>query len=209
MDLRIKLNDLKVIEDYARFRQPQLAKCIIVRAWERINQLRPLIGPPRKFEIFDYPYDALTEKIKINTIVGMRRKSEKGFSDTKMILTDDTKMVITELYDLERDSIIVYTDGSRGEHSRSTGAIVFENNDYGYKVSLNGLCSSYTAEAFAIKAALEIIVNRDFDRCTDMIVFSDCKSVLETIKNNHLNVYKNVILRKSETCNTDSRGCII
>ncbi|KYN28599.1 hypothetical protein ALC57_01991 [Trachymyrmex cornetzi] len=60
-----------------------------------------MIGPPKKFEIFDCSYDALTEKIEIDTLVGMRRKSEKGFTDMKMI------QVITELYDLDRDSVIL------------------------------------------------------------------------------------------------------
>ncbi|KYN29936.1 hypothetical protein ALC57_00606 [Trachymyrmex cornetzi] len=112
-ELRTKLSNLKAADNYARFRQPQLAKCIIVKAWERIVQLRLVIGPPKKFEIFDCSYDALTEKIEIDTLVGMRRKSEKGFTDMKMI------QVITELYDLDRDSVIIqlYIQTAQDENS--------------------------------------------------------------------------------------------
>ncbi|XP_018312911.1 uncharacterized protein [Mycetomoellerius zeteki] len=84
-ELRIKFNDLKAAENFVRFRRPQLVKCVIVKAWERISQLRSVIGPPKKFEIFDRPYDALTEKIEIDLLVGMRRKLEEEFSDMKMI----------------------------------------------------------------------------------------------------------------------------
>ncbi|XP_071653413.1 uncharacterized protein [Temnothorax longispinosus] len=52
-------------------------------------------------------------------------------------------------------------------------------------------CSSYTAEAFAVKSALQLMTIQKENRGTDIVILSDCKSVLQAIQNNHLNVHKN------------------
>ncbi|XP_071579564.1 uncharacterized protein [Temnothorax nylanderi] len=58
-------------------------------------------------------------------------------------------------------------------------------------MSLPFMCSSYTAEAFAVKSALQLMLLQSAYRKRDIVIFSDCKSVLQSISNNHLNVHKN------------------
>lgn len=52
-------------------------------------------------------------------------------------------------------------------------------------------CSTFTAEAFAIKAALEIVAKDNKSTKKNIIIFSDCKAVLQGINNNRLNIYHN------------------
>ncbi|XP_071579733.1 uncharacterized protein [Temnothorax nylanderi] len=87
---------------------------------------------------------------------------------------------------------IVFTDGSYDENKRSTAAsLVICDQDEAYKISLPYLCSSFTAEAFAVKSALQLTSTQSEHRKRDIVVLSDCKSVLQGICNNHLNVHKN------------------
>lgn len=62
------------------------------------------------------------------------------------------------------------------------------------------MCSIYTAEAFAIKTALEIIITKIYsigeDRCKDIIIFSDCQAVLKAISRNYIGVYENKYILK-------------
>ncbi|XP_071572448.1 uncharacterized protein, partial [Temnothorax nylanderi] len=121
----------------------------------------------------------------VNLSIGKERKSSK-FPDHLLIRK------IIDQYDLDPTPEIIYTDGSYNETGRSTGAsMVICDQDFAYKMSLPYLCSSYTAEAFAIKSALQLIKCQITSRNRDIIVLSDCKSVLESIYNNHINVHKN------------------
>lgn len=52
-------------------------------------------------------------------------------------------------------------------------------------------CSSYTAEAFAIKAALEIMYNEVENPAKHIIIMSDSQAVLKAYQNNILSVYHN------------------
>ncbi|XP_071577284.1 uncharacterized protein [Temnothorax nylanderi] len=58
-------------------------------------------------------------------------------------------------------------------------------------MSLPYLCTSYTAEAFAVKSTLPLMRIQSQSRDRDIVILSDCKSVLVSIHNNHLNVHKN------------------
>lgn len=52
-----------------------------------------------------------------------------------------------EQYELEDDYQIIFTDGSVQEGKKSTGVgIVFDETEVAYKVSINKVCSAYTAE---------------------------------------------------------------
>ncbi|XP_071574599.1 uncharacterized protein [Temnothorax nylanderi] len=97
-----------------------------------------------------------------------------------------------ECYNLNPDPEIIYTDGSFSNSSRSTGAgIVICDQDVAYKMSLPRLCSSFTAEAFAVCAALQLMWAQRDRRNNEIIILSDCQSVVKSINNNHLNVHKN------------------
>ncbi|XP_024879116.1 uncharacterized protein LOC112459311 [Temnothorax curvispinosus] len=53
------------------------------------------------------------------------------------------------------------------------------------------MCSSYTAEAFAVMVALRLLLCQIEKRAKDMVILSDCKSVLMSIRSNILDVYRN------------------
>ncbi|XP_024892757.1 uncharacterized protein LOC112468000, partial [Temnothorax curvispinosus] len=79
--------------------------------------------------------------------------------------------------------------------SNATGSgIVFEERNEAFYVSLPSHSSSFTAEAFAVKAALEKV---EYEKAqgknigNSILILSDCQSVLKAIKNNRLDVYKN------------------
>lgn len=90
---------------------------------------------------------------------------------------------------------MIYTDGSKPKDNQSTGAsLVLDNKETAYVASLARQCSVFTAEAFAIKMALEYMeqeyVSANIE-IKDIIIFSDCQSVLKEITNNILTVYQN------------------
>ncbi|XP_071581229.1 uncharacterized protein [Temnothorax nylanderi] len=170
-------------ECWARFRQPMYRFSLLSEIWRKSLPLRTYIGETRGPEIFGGSFKAQTFVPKINLTIGRDRK-ERKFSDQELM-----RRVRSE-YGLLQNSEIIFTDGSFDEESRSTGAgIVICDRDIAYKISLPYMCSSYTAEVFAIRSAL--MVMKQQCNCRDIVILSDCKSALLAIKNNHLNVHKN------------------
>lgn len=184
-----KLDSLIDLENYHIFRYPRTKKNIIVEVWETIRHIHDRLGTARGFEIFDANYEAMTRKILVDCEIGYRRKSEE---------LDDGEFVnsIIEKFGLfGSPTIIFYIDGFRSDGSFSTGAgVVVENRDIAYSISLPKECSSFTAEAFAIKTVLDIIYNATFFIEKDIIIFSDCQAVIFAIENNHISVYKNMYI---------------
>lgn len=87
---------------------------------------------------------------------------------------------------------IIYTDGSKSKIGKAVGAsIIIEDRDIAYKISLPRKCSSYTAEAFAIKAVLELMYNEKDNTAKHIVVMSDSQAVLKAYQNNIFNVYHN------------------
>lgn len=89
----------------------------------------------------------------------------------------------------------MYTDGSRSEDSISTGAsVVCDEEEAAHYVSMSKNCSIFTAEAFAVKTALDILLqlfrNKTYKQ-DNVVIFSDCQGVLKALKNNRLSVYHN------------------
>ncbi|XP_024882476.1 uncharacterized protein LOC112464669 [Temnothorax curvispinosus] len=91
----------------------------------------------------------------------------------------------------------IYTDRSRIEGNPSVGAgiVIEEEEEDAYYASLPKNSSVYTAEAYAINAALRKIedkLERENKEEEEMIIIlSDNQGVIKAIKNNRLDVYKN------------------
>lgn len=142
------------------------------------------MGERKRFEIFDAKYE-VTRKIKIDLVTG-RYRLEEDSKDEELIDR------ILKKHKLKDNTMIIYTDSSKKKEGKATGAsIVIEDQEVAYKISMNKACSSFTAETFAIKSALELLEKEAKDRSEDVIILTDSKSTLQAIKNNHLNVYKN------------------
>ncbi|XP_071634789.1 uncharacterized protein [Temnothorax longispinosus] len=185
-DLCTKIEELVQNEDYARYRQPLHQRSIIGEAWRRIKWCRKKMGPRRKFEIFDMEYDMVTQKVNIDLSTGYCRKRKEVTADAQLIEK------IKNTHGLEEGFTIIYTDGSKKKGGKSLGAsVVIEEQEEAYNISISKNCSTFTAEAIAIKAALEIMENEADNRPRDIAILSDAKAVLLAINNNHLSVYKN------------------
>lgn len=170
----------------ARYRQPTHKKSMIGEAWQQVKWMKNKVGDNRKYVIFNTKYKVVTKNIEVDLETGYYKKEEKNCSDEKLIEK------IFEKHEIKNQATIIYTDGSRRKSSRSTGAsLVIEEQEIAYKISMNKLYSSYTAEAFAIKAALELMEKEAEERPNTIVILTDSKSTLQAIKNNHLNVYKN------------------
>lgn len=68
---------------------------------------------------------------------------------------------------------------------------MFLNQETAYNIRLPKYCSIFTAEMFAIKAALEIIIRENNVRKKDIIILSDSRPALLALQNNNLSVYRN------------------
>ncbi|XP_071579545.1 uncharacterized protein [Temnothorax nylanderi] len=157
---------------------------LVSEIWRKLST-RVGIGLPRQFEVFQGSYGAHTFRSVVDLDIGKARKHNKD-SDSALVRN------IIRAYDLAASPEVIYTDGSYDESKRSTGAsLVICDQDVAYKISLPYICSSYTAEAFAIKSALQLMTIQAEYRKREIVIMSDCKSVLQSIRNNHLNVHKN------------------
>ncbi|KYN27894.1 hypothetical protein ALC57_02698 [Trachymyrmex cornetzi] len=183
-----RLDSLTDLENFHVFRYPLAKKSVIVEAWENIRGIHRIMGQNRRFEIFYTRYEALTKEVKIDCLTGYRRKREE-INDGEFI------DAVIEKFGLSMEPTIFYTDGSKSDDSIATGAgVVLEGSTTAYSISLPRECSSFTAEAFAIKAVLDIIYNECVSVKKDVIIFSDCQAVIKAINNNEINVYKNMYI---------------
>lgn len=158
---------------------------MITDAWETINSLKNKLGPTRKFEIYETDYWDNTREIQVDYSIGGRRK--RGEINDKQIVSEAIKV-----FKIAKSPTVMYTDGARSVNSISTGSsVIIEDQDTAYYSSSPKECSSFTAEAIAIKAAIDIIRTHMIEYKENIIIFSDCKSVLSAINSNLINVYQN------------------
>lgn len=184
-DLIDSVTELERTENIARLRQPAIKKDILSEAWIAVRKLEKKLGPSRKFEILDMNFEDTTYIAKVDINTGEYRKI-KDSTDKEL------KENIDKKHGTSKDAVVVYTDGSKREEGSATGAsIVFQNQEVAYNIGLPKDCSIYTAEAFAIKSALEVVYEDKSNKGKDIIILSDCKSVLQRIESNIVNVYTN------------------
>ncbi|XP_071582049.1 uncharacterized protein [Temnothorax nylanderi] len=186
-----KLRNLLDGENYVRYRQPTYRPSLLSEIWKKSSSHRHLIGPAGKFEIFRETFGAHTFRPMIDLSTGVLRKNEK-FSDRSLIDR------IKEKHDLSMDPECIFTDGSFSDSSRSTGAsIVVCDQEEVYRMSMPKLCSSFSAEAFAVYSALLLLWHQRQWRKNEAVILTDCQAVAKSIYNNHLNVHKNKYITES------------
>ncbi|KAK0160438.1 hypothetical protein PV328_007848 [Microctonus aethiopoides] len=179
------IEELTRAENYERYRQPNKNKSIIVEAWERIKWTRPKVGERKKFEIFEHDYEVITDKLEIDVHTGMYRQKQNS-SDSTLIKR------IQEVHKIEDEATLIFTDGSKRKGAKSTGAsVVIDNQETAYNISMPNQCSIFTAEAFAIKAALELMQQEADIRNRDIVILTDSLSVCQALENNVISVYHN------------------
>lgn len=57
------IEELTGAKNYARYRKPNNNKSILVEARERVKWTRPRVGERKKFEVFEYDYQVITDKL--------------------------------------------------------------------------------------------------------------------------------------------------
>lgn len=115
----------------------------------------------------------MTEEIEVEVEIGWKRKRRE---------LDDEGMIrkIMNKYDLDGNNIkIICTDESKTEKGRSA-AIVEEEQEEGFYVSMDKRCSVHIAEMFAIAKAIQ----KNYNVNKDLIVYSDAKSAVEGLMDN-------------------------
>ncbi|XP_024886453.1 uncharacterized protein LOC112463950, partial [Temnothorax curvispinosus] len=168
-----------------RYRQPTYLMSLMSRVWRRCAPVRTLIGPQRIHETFWEEFEAHDYVPVVDFTIGLLRKGNSEYSDASMI--ED----IIEKYQLSNEAEIVFTDGSHGPDWQATGdSIVIDGQDTAYKISMSKVCSSYTAEIFAINAALKLVKTSRETRNNHIVIMSDCKSALSAVQNNLISVHK-------------------
>lgn len=213
-DIKESIEELCRTETYYRHRRPLQMDGVLAKAWENVKRFSEELGKPKKgYDIWKHNYLSLTMDLNVDLEYGKQYAHiEKKAPLSRQVESlkyeeQDVKLIdgIIEKYDFKTRPLIIYTDGAKPEGSMSTGAsVVCDVEDTAYYMSLPKNCSSFTAEAFAIKASLEILLqafrNKRYKQ-KSVVIFSDCQGVLKTIKNNKLSVYYNpYILETRNLC---------
>lgn len=113
-----------------------------------------------------------------------------GKNTNSKITGEELVQMIKRNNDISSDCLIIYTDGSKIPASPSVGSAFYViEEEMGYYMSMNKVCSNYTAEACAIAKTLQWL-NQDILR-RDVMIFTDSKSCVEAVQNNNISMKPN------------------
>lgn len=138
IDLKNSLDNLRIKENYVRYRNPIVKKSIICEAWEYIRNISNNFGTPEPtFEVWKMDYEILTEKIEVDLLMSLTNQPNKQkCREPKSVETiigynkEDIDRIekVKKKYNIQGDALIAYTDGSRPKMTRATGAnVIFED----------------------------------------------------------------------------------
>nr|CAH7715725.1 unnamed protein product [Callosobruchus chinensis] len=156
-------------------------KCspMLVDAFINTNHLANYINPMDKYPLYNCPYDVFL----IQTAVITPTYTEN--------MDYNRSVLLAILADLE-SQMVIYTDGSKSEMGTGCAFYIPQIN-YCSSYRIPNLCSTFTAEAFAILRAIAWCWHQNITCAT---IVTDSKSVLEAIKNNPSKSYNNFLLCK-------------
>lgn len=113
---------------------------------------------------------------------GKRRRNEG--SDILII------QEITDVCEMEGDSVCVYKNGSIQENGLAVeGRVYVEEREKRWCIRIDKKMSVFLTEIFSISSALKLAKIEEESR--DVIILSDFLSAIQAVKNNRINVYKN------------------
>lgn len=180
-------------ESFHCYKRPMQITSILTKAWNNVKRYSYVLSEPEDgYTIWGMPYTTLTSTVEVDVEYGkqfssMERKNLTASELDSYAYGDQDYHLIEgaiEKYNMKSRLLIVYTDGSKLEGSPATGAgIVCDEEDIAYYMNMPKECSTFTAEAFAIKCALEIYYY-DLTKIknTDMITSSYFQIVREYLK---------------------------
>lgn len=202
-DLINSIEELCLKESLHRIKNRLQLDSIIVKAWNSLKKHTKSLGRTEEgFNIWKMNYNILTYNIRIDLEYGTQyfQLEKKSFETTNLELLsygDQDKALIGAMrkHNMTSRPLIIYTDGSRSEKSLSTEAnMVCDEENIAYYISMLKNCLIFTAETFAIKTVLNVLLHsyrsKGYEH-KNILIFSDCQGILKAMLNNNLSVYHN------------------
>lgn len=168
-----------------RLKTPRGNRMVINEAWRKVRKDREIVKRHNGYDIYNEDYWRLTERIKVELSIGEKRR--------KGIINDEMLEKIIKRYEMEKEKIIFFTEGSKTSKGKAVGApMVQEGEKDGYYFSMDKRCTIFTAEACAIaKGIQKWIIDKDNIKGKENLkIISDSLSVLKNISNNIISVYR-------------------
>ncbi|RLU23901.1 hypothetical protein DMN91_004109 [Ooceraea biroi] len=216
METKYSLMALSGAEHFARYRNPMQKLSVLTEAWDAVFRMSDILGPSQEgYPLWECSFQEVTEGIRVNFDIGSelanRKKADCDVPLQATQYTAEDLAIIRKVickHQLPNDPLVAYTDGSRLKGSLSTGAaVIMDEMETAYCASLPCECSVYTAECFAIWAALDLarttVGQEEYRSRRALIVFSDCSSALQALSSNRLNVFKNIYVLRARRVHFD------
>ncbi|XP_012535819.2 uncharacterized protein LOC105836376 [Monomorium pharaonis] len=132
-------------------------------------------------------YWDVTDNLMTDTEIG------NYYSIKDKIIEKELLQDIQEKYELNQDTIRIYTDGSKQEKEPSVGcAFIVESEERGYFMSLNNAATVFTAEACAIAKAMEWVYRQKLKQ--NILILTDSLSTVNVLSNNEISTTCNIYI---------------
>lgn len=176
------MNRVSRLESRDRLIAPRYGLDVFLRSYRELLKYKGEYEVGTGYELWDKDYWTLTRKVVGDLDIGKEWEHREG-RDEKL------EGLFKEKYQMDTDTIVIYTDASKQRAGKSVGVgVIVRSEGVGYEVSLNPKCSVFTGEIVGIEQALRLIADRDTDR--DVLVLTDSRSSVEIIKSNRMAVHK-------------------
>lgn len=175
------LNRLEILECRNNLNNPNGNRSVITESWRQVKKWKEDIDQTDGFTVHNKDYWVLTKQNLVNLEIGKNRKKEK-ISDQELLEE------FRQEYKLREDFLVIYTDGSKQEGKKSTGVgIAIEGKEVAYKISINKICSIFTAEAIGVEKAIGYVQENNVK--TDVVILTDSESVCKAISSNKIKMF--------------------
>lgn len=114
--------------------------------------------------------------------IGIERRENK-------INNEEMKKQIIDKFNIQSNYEAIFTDGSKSKKGISVGeGIYLEKTQIAYEMSMNKVCSVFTAELVAVQAAL--CVGLSLEQKQDIVILTDSEAAIKAILNNDISANK-------------------
>lgn len=175
------MNKLNRLECRDRFTAPRYRSDVFSRSYRELLKYKGEFEVGTGYDLWDKDYWTLTRKVVGDLDIGKEWEHREGRDD-------ELEGRFKEKYQMDTDTLVIYTDASKQSTGKSVGVgVIVRSEGVGYKVSLNPKCSVFTGEIVGIEQALRLISDRDTDR--DVLILTDSRSSVEAIQSNRMGVH--------------------
>lgn len=131
--------------------------------------------------IYQREYWNSIKRCIVDIEIGKERQVDKEIQD------EDLEERFIKKFNMKENSIIAYSDGSKEKEKASVGVgVVIDRISVEKGISINKLCSIYSAEIKAIYEIIAMAVNEKWD--TDLLILTDNQSVCKELRSCNTNI---------------------